>query len=139
NGISSPLNGNFKDANKTRAWRNINLSSIAGDIAVRAGLELQYLSNNNPLYTSKEQSETPDSTFLSRLCEEEGLSMKVTDSKIVIFDEKDFEQNPVVATYNESNDNVISYSFKSSLSGTNYAGVRVRYYDSKLGRNIEYL
>lgn len=139
NGISSPLNGNFKDANKTRAWRNINLKSIAGDIAERAGLELQYLSNNNPLYTSKEQSETPDSTFLSELCEEEGLSMKVTDSKIVIFDEKDFEQRPVVATYNESNDNVLSYSFKSSLAGTNYAGVRVRYYDSKLGRNIEYL
>lgn len=139
NGIASPLNESFTDVTRSKVWSNITLSAIAGDIAGRAGLQLQFLSSNDPLYTFKEQSETSDSFFLSSLCEDEGLSMKVTDSKIVIFDEKDFENREAVATYKESNSNVISYSFKTRLAGTSYSGVKVKYYNAKQGKLIEYL
>lgn len=139
NAISSPLNGNFKDISKSKVWNNITLKAIAGDIASRAGLQLQFLSNVNPLYASKGQTETPDSTFLSDLCEEEGLAMKVTDSKIVIFNEKDFESRKPITTYKESHDTVISYSFKTRLANTNYSGVNVKYYDAKIGKLVEYL
>ena len=80
-----------------------------------------------------------DSTFLSDLCEEEGLAMKVTDSKIVIFNEKDFEARAPIALYKEFQDSVISYSFKSRLANTNYSGVNVKYYDAKIGKLVEYL
>ena len=139
NAIASPLNGNFKDISKSKSWNNITLKAIAGDIASRAGLQLQFISNINPLYASKEQTETPDSTFLSDLCEEEGLAMKVTDSKIVIFNEKDFEARAPIALYKEFQDSVISYSFKSRLANTNYSGVNVKYYDAKIGKLVEYL
>lgn len=139
NAISSPLNGNFKDVDRSKTWRNITLKAIASDIATRTGLQLQYIGNNNPRYTEKEQSETPDASFLSELCEEEGLAMKVTDSKIVIFDEKEFERRPSVATYEEWGSTVLGYNFRTSLSNTKYDGVNVKYYDPKSKRIIEYL
>ena len=139
NAISAPLNGNFKDVDKSKAWNNITLSGIARDVAGKAGLPLQFLSNVDPLYQSKEQSETSDSTFLSELCESEGLAMKITDSKLVIFNETDFEGKPSIATYKEFGSLVISYSFKTSLSDTNYSGVNVKYHDAKTGKFIEHL
>lgn len=137
--ISSPLNGNFTSVDRTKTWRNITLREIAGDISSRAGLQLQYIGTNNPRYQEKEQSQTPDSSFLSDLCEEEGLAMKVTDSKIVIFDVRDFESRNSIATYREWGSSVLSYSFKTSLTNTKYAGVNVKYYHATQGRNIEYL
>ncbi|MFC4403324.1 phage late control D family protein [Gracilibacillus xinjiangensis] len=137
--ISSPLNGNFKDVNRSKSWRNIALKEIANDIANRAGLTLQYIGNNNPRYQVKEQSETPDASFLSELCKEEGLAMKVTDSKIVIFDELEFEKKSSVTTYKEWGSVVLDYSFNTSLSNTNYDGVNVKYYDPMKGKTIEYL
>jgi phage protein D len=137
--ISAPLDGNFSDTERSRSWRNITLKAIANDIAKRAGLSLQCIGKNNPKYSNIQQSETADSAFLSDLCEKAGLAMKVTDSKIVIFDEEEFEKRPSIATYEESNDSVKSYSFKTSLSHTAYAGVNVKYYDAKLGRKIEFL
>lgn len=138
NAIASPLNSNFSNTERSKSWKNISLRAIASDIANRAGLSLQYL-GNNPTYSSIQQSEKTDSAFLLELCEQEGLSMKVTDSKIVIFAESEFEKRPSVATYKESSSSVLGYSFKSSLSNTAYAGVNVKYYDSTLGRKIEFL
>lgn len=137
--ISSPLNSNFTKVDRSRAWKNITLKKIASDVAKRAGLKLQFIGRNNPRYSKKEQSETPDSEFLSELCEEEGLAMKVTDSKIVIFDEREFEKRQSVAKYAEWNDSVLSYEFETSLSNTKYAGVNVKYYDSKSGKTLKYL
>lgn len=137
--ISSPLNSNFSNTDRSRVWRNISLKAIATDIAKRAGLQLQFIGENNPIFSTKEQTETSDSSFLFELCEEEGLAMKVTDSKIVIFDEIEFEKRESVTEYKEWSDNVISYGFQSTLTKTGYAGVNVKYFDPLIGQMIEYL
>lgn len=138
--VAAPLNSNFSQIDRSRTWRNITLFSIAQDIARRAGLRLEtYIGNNNPRYQSIEQTETPDAAFLADLCEQEGLVMKVTDRKIIIFDERVFERRAPVATIHESNSTVLSYSFRSSTAKTAYAGVNVKYYDAKLGRTIQFL
>jgi uncharacterized protein len=137
--ISSPSNSNFKDVERSRVWRNITLKAIGQDIAKRAGLSLEFYGNNNPRYSNKEQTEVSDSSFLSELCTEEGVAMKVTDSKIIIFDEKEFEKRESVATLKEWSDTVLNYDFNTSLSNTAYTGVNVKFYDSKIGRNIEFL
>lgn len=139
NGISSPINKDFKDTPKSKTWRNINLKAMAGDIAGRAGLKLQFLSSNNSLYKAKEQSETTDSSFISSLCEDEGLSMKITDEKLIIFDEEEFEKKNSIKTYKEKNGNVLSYNFKTQLSDTGYTGIKVKYYDNKKEKLIEYI
>ncbi|WP_404427309.1 hypothetical protein LG296_01695 [Ureibacillus chungkukjangi] len=139
NAISSPLNTNFSNTERSKSWRNVTIKAIATDIAKRAGLTLQFIGTTNPVYKNIQQTEKSDSSFLSELCEKEGLSMKLTDSKIVIFDEEEFEKRKAIATYNESDSIVLDYSFKTSLSNTAYAGVNVKYYDSKIGKNIEFL
>lgn len=139
NAISSPLNSNFSNTERSKSWRNITIKAIAEDIAKRAGLGVQFIGANNPRYTSIQQTEQTDSAFLFELCEQSGLAMKITDSKIVIFDEREFEKRNAITTYIESNSSVLDYSFKTTLSNTAYAGVNVKYYDSKLGRNIEFL
>lgn len=96
-------------------------------------------SGNNPRYSSIEQSETPDAAFLQELCEDEGLALKITDSKIIIFDERIFEKRSSIKTIKESKNTVLSYSFRSSLANTSYEGVQLSYYDSKIGRTIEFL
>lgn len=137
--ISSPINSNFKNVERSRAWKNITLKAIANDIAFRAGLSLQFFGKINPKYRLKEQTEMPDSEFLSELCEEEGLGMKVTDRKIIIFDEEEFEKRKPVDTYHRAEDRVIDYSFKSALSNTAYVGCNVKYKDPKTGKMVEFL
>lgn len=137
--ISSPLNSNFANTERSKSWKNITLKSIATDIAKKAGLTVLFIGSNNPLFKSIQQTEKTDSAFLSELCEKKGLAMKVTNSQIVIFDEEEFEKRDAIATYDESDSSVLDYSFETSLSNTAYAGVKVKYYDSKLGSNIVFL
>lgn len=139
NAVSSPLNGNFKNVQRSRTWKNISLRQIANDIAYRAKMGLQYIGKTNPTFKEKEQSETPDATFLAELCEEEGLGMKVTDDKIIIFDEEEFEKKPSVTTYHRTNNRVKDYRFQSSLENTGYDGCNVKYQDPKTGKMVEYL
>lgn len=137
--ISSPLNSNFSDAGRSKMWKNITLKKIAKDIAGRYGLSLQYLGNNNPKFDVKEQDEESDSSFLSEICGDEGLAMKVTDSSIVIFDESEFEKRVHVRAYKEWGSEVLSYDFDTSLKDTKYDGVNVKYHEPKTGRVIEFL
>lgn len=139
NAVSSPLNSNFSSVPRSKSWRNITLKAIAQDISKRAALKLEYIGNNNPKFDIKEQTEKSDSAFLKDLCDQEGLAMKVTDAKVVIFDENEFEKREAVTTVNESNDIVVSYSFKTSLANTSYDGVNVKYYDSSIGEVISFL
>lgn len=137
--ISSPLNSNFSDVRRSKTWRNITIKEIAKDIADRAGLSLEFIGENNPLQVTIEQTETSDSSFLYELCQDEGLAMKVTDRKIVIFNEQEFEKRESIDVIYEWESSTLSYSFNSSLSNTAYDGVNVKYYDTNLGRIISFL
>ncbi|GAK06027.1 probable bacteriophage regulatory protein [Geomicrobium sp. JCM 19037] len=139
NAVSAPLNANFTESQNSKAWKNINLKSIAQDIAKRAGLQLQWIGSNNPRYESEEQTDESDSSFLSKLTEDAGLGLKITDRKIVIFDEREFERKPSIMTLHEDGGQIISYDFKTQLAGTAYQGVEVSYYDSVAKRNIKFL
>ncbi len=72
-------------------------------------------------------------SFLADLCKKEEFGFKVTDSKIVIFDEVKYEKEAVIITLSESGGLVNSYSFKTSLTNTSYAGCRVKYRNAKKG------
>lgn len=137
--ISIPSNTNFTGTKKSRLWEGIRLSMIANDIAYNAGLEIFFDSSIDPYYEQQSQDDTSDMAFLSKLCEDEGLSFKVTDKKIVIFNEYEYEQRPSIAVLDRNSSIIKSYNLKSSLSNTAYAGCRVKYYDSNSGRTIDYL
>lgn len=139
NAASTPSNTDFTGTKKSRAWENIKLSSIAKDISDGAGLYLFFDSDDDPVYQRQDQSEKSDMTFLSELCKNEGLGFKVTDNKVIIFNEAQYESLPSIINLSESSGMINSYSFKTSFTSTGYAGCRIKYRNAKTNATIEYL
>lgn len=138
-GVSTPANSNFMHTKRSKVWKNISLKGLAGDIAKRYGLQLYYGSKLNPSFKNRSQSNASDAGFLQEACEDEGFSFKITDEKIIIFNEKEYESKKEIATYHENDSTVTGYSFKPTLTNTAYAGVSLKYFDAKKKKNIEYL
>ena len=138
-GISTPSNSNFTQTKKSRAWENIYFSSIAGDIARSAGLDLFFDSTYNPFYGRQDQSDTSDMSFLSELSKNAGFCFKVTDKTIVIFNAAEYERKPTVEEINETDSKLQGYSFSTSDTNTGYAGCRLKYRNPKNGQFIDYL
>ncbi|MFX3672872.1 MAG: phage late control D family protein [Paenisporosarcina sp.] len=138
-GISTPANSNFMHTKRNKVWKNISLKAIGNDIATRYGLKLFFDSKTNPTFKSKAQTDTSDAAFLQETCENEGFGFKVTDMKIIIFNESFYESRKSVAKFKENSSSVLSYTFKSSLANTAYAGVSLKYHDAKSKKTIEYM
>ena len=97
-GTSIPRNRDFTDTERDQVWKSINLSTVAGEIANRAGMELLFDSAINPLVQRQDQSGTPDMEFLCGLCQRFGVAFKVTNNSIVIYDFATYEAKPPALT-----------------------------------------
>ena len=135
--VSIPLNKPIRRKQKTRAWEKKTLREIAAQIAADADIKLLFSSDENPTYDREEQNEESDLTFLARLCEDKGLSIKVTTSKLVIFDQKSYESKKPIKTLTLGVSNVLSYSFTMQQSET-YRSCVVQYSDPKQDKVITY-
>ena len=116
-----------------KAWENISLSSIAEQIGGKAGLASSYLASEDPFYERVEQFRESDIVFLSEQCHESGLSLKVTDGTLVIFDQKQFESAGPVGTIRRGDGSYIRYSMGSGEAKTQYSSCRVSYTDPNKG------
>lgn len=128
--VSVPLNRPIRKVLKTRAWEKSDLNAIASKIASEAGVKLLFDSQGNPIYDRQDQSKESDLKFLSRLCEESGLSLKLTDDQIVIFDQASYENKPSAKTLTLGESNILSWDFESQQSET-YKSCIVQYRDPK--------
>lgn len=135
--ISVPITSSLSDEDKSRAWENAKLSVIAADIAGPAGMELFYDTDDDPGYDRIEQTEQADLPFLQKLCEDAGLSLKVTGLQLVIFDDSKYEQMEPVKTITRGRSNIISYSGRSRTKEI-YSSCRVEYKGGKQAENINY-
>lgn len=128
--VSIPLNKPIRKKVKTRAWENQSLKTIAQAIAKEAGIDLLFESDDNPTYDRVDQSTESDLKFLSRLAEEAGLSMKITDDQLVIFDQAYFEKQQPTQTLILGESAILSWSFDNVQSET-YRSCTVNYRDPK--------
>ncbi|MBR1953281.1 MAG: late control D family protein [Lentisphaeria bacterium] len=126
--VSIPLNKPIRRKQKTRAWEKKTLKNIAAEIAADANIKLFFDSNENPEYDREEQNQESDLKFLSRLCEDKGLSIKVTTAKLVIFDQKSYESKKPIKTLTLGKSNILSYGFTMQQSET-YRSCKVQYRD----------
>lgn len=126
--VSIPLNKPIRREKKSKAWENFSLQEIAQKIADTAGLKLLWDVEKSVEYDRQDQSTESDLTFLSRLCSEAGLSLKITDEQLVIFDQLSYEKKSPIKTLNIDGGAVISWSFEKSQSET-YKSVTVSYRD----------
>jgi uncharacterized protein len=114
---SIPTNTKIKSKNTVKAWENTTLRSTAEQIATQNGMTVQWNAGEDPPYKRLEQLDQSDLAFLQSKADENGLCIKITDNKIVFFDEADFETKEP-----EPNDrliydqNVLSWSFNTKMT-----------------------
>lgn len=118
---------------KYKEWEDYYLSGIAAEVAKEAGLGIQWLSGEDPHFEREEQFGKSDIVFLSELCHENGLSLKVTDGKIVVFDQPAFEAAAPVRTIRRGDRSYTSYSLDTGEAETQYSACHVSYVHPEKG------
>jgi len=104
-------------------------------------MELEFDTEQNPKIDRAEQTEQSDLSFLLALTKDHGLALKVTENKVVIFDESKYETEEPKITIVKPNTfytagtgitvtNLLSYSF-SNKSRDIYKACHVRYQHGK--------
>ena len=135
---SLAFSSDLRQTKKSKAWKNYNLSGIASEIAANGGMSCQYEASANPSYDRVEQTRQSDIEFLRKLCQDAGISIKVTDGKLVLYDQAEYEAKAPVLTIEEgAKGGYIKYKLHSGSADTQYAKCRVRYMDPNTGKCIE--
>lgn len=137
-GTSLPTTSTVRAVKKSKAWEQITLSDIANKIATANKMKSYFSSDYDPLYSRKEQAAESDIAFLQRLCKDAGISLKVTNNTIILFDEAEYEQKPAIMTIKNGEGNVKSYNFSDGTSDTAYSSCHVSYTNPQTGALIEY-
>ncbi len=128
--VSVPMNTPIRRKMVTKAWEKKTLKGIAQEIAAAAKVKLLFDSKENPSYDRQDQKAESNLKFLSRLCEDAGLSIKVTDSQIVIFDQAFYEKKKPVKTLTLGVSDILSWDFESQQSET-YKSCTISYRNLK--------
>ncbi len=97
-GTSLPYSSTIRQMQKSKPWENCTLSDIADEIASSNGMTTMLLFSYNPSYSRVEQYRTSDISFLQKLCQDAGYSLKVTNNIIVIFDQEAYESQTPIRT-----------------------------------------
>jgi len=89
--VSVPDNNTLRGTERSRSWEKAKLQVIANDIASAAGMSLFWDTEENPVLDRAEQTEQSDLSFLYAICKDKGLALKISDKKIIVFDEAKYE------------------------------------------------
>ena len=97
NGVSAPVNTNFKETPNTKPGSRHRFSDRTRDWA-KYGLSLVYdVSFHIPISKMEQSSKFRTGTFLKSLCEKYGLGMKIYANRLVIWDYDSYFMKPVIA------------------------------------------
>ena len=137
--VSLQFGGGIRTEKRDKAWERYKLSGIAKEIAGKADLKVQYLSDNDPSFDRKQQDQETDLAFLKRLCQDEALSLKFTDDIMVIFDKKKFEQAQPHRNFKfkSSHCEYLKWDLGTTAGEIQYDSCVVKYTDPKTGECIE--
>lgn len=134
--ISVPINKDFNVKEKSRTWQKTTVRDIMQDIAAAAGIDLVYDAVDYNV-DSMSQSGKTDLSFGKSLCSEFGLSMKIYNNRIVIYDQTDYERaSPAYVISRNDLGAGGSYKIEKSITKT-YNSVKVQYTD-ETGDTLSY-
>ena len=122
-----PYTSQIRQTKQSKGWEKYKLSGIANEMAKKNGMKSQFLAKKDPEYKRVEQYRCSDIDFLSQLCHDAGLSLKCTDGKLVIFDQKEYEGKDSAWTVTKDDKSYIKWSHTLGQAGTQYASCRVSY------------
>lgn len=81
-----------------KSWDNIRLFGLAKEIASKHGLTLQTYGVQDQLYFRVDQFEQADLAFLNSRCILEGCALKISDGRLIIYNERYMEAQTVAKT-----------------------------------------
>lgn len=133
-GLAIPASESFKTRERTKTWKNATIKKIGREIAGRYKLGLSY-SGPNIQIASIEQTDKSDSAFLYDVCQKYGLSMKVFNDKIIIYDQTAQEKKSAIATLSRASFVDDDWEYTDALEGT-YTGARISYKSGQDNKEI---
>lgn len=134
-GTSLPYSASIRQATASQGWESYSLKGIASEIASRAGLQLNFLSDYNPYYSRVEQYCESNISFLSKLCQRAGISLKCGGNQMTLFQQIQYEAEPAMRTITKGDGSYSSYKLQTGSADTQYQSCRVSYVASN-GRCI---
>jgi len=132
-GVSTPADEAFKTTKRTKTWEDVTVDQIALDIATRYKLALVYDAPTIKVEAIEQSGET-DSAFLEKICKDYGLSLKVYNNKLVVFDREEYKKKPPVKTIDKGE--MLNYTFNTTLTETYTGGELV--YTNQDGEEVTY-
>ena len=124
---SLPFSSKIRQTEKNKAWEGYSLSGIANEMASENGFACLYESDSDPEYERVEQITESDISFLSWLCHDAGISLKVTNHIIVLFDQVAYEAKDEIMTIVYGDGSYGKYKLASGTADKEYASCRVSY------------
>lgn len=125
NALSTPLKAK---SNKSYSWENIRFKGIAKQLVEEIGLSLETYDIEDYLYDKLDMIDKTNLGFLNTRCILEGYSLKITNGKAIIYDEKSLEKYNAVKDITE--DLIIGdYSLGTVSSGL-YSACEIEYFSN---------
>lgn len=124
-GVSTPVVESFTTEDISKTWGSVTLKQIALEMVQKYGMTDLFYWGEEPVIEKVTQDSKPDSTFLSEMCDEQGMFLKIYKKALVIFDKSLYEARDVSAAFQKS-DIDGSYEWTESLVGT-YTGATISY------------
>jgi len=125
--LALPLDQNIRDQKNSVAWERITLKELVTQIASKHEMNAEIYADNE-FFGRLDQNQETDLAFINRIVKETGLNMKVSDDKIIIFDDEEMEKNDTVEIFNINDERIRSFSLKKKNKEI-YDNVEVSYYD----------
>ncbi|MBR3767523.1 MAG: hypothetical protein IKL10_04695 [Clostridia bacterium] len=133
---SLPFTTQIRQTKKYKAWESYNLSGIAKEMAECNGMTCMFLAGEDPHYDRVEQFNVSDINFLSTLCHNAGISLKVSNNIIVLFNQSEYEQKTEIKTIKRGDGSYLKWKLNTAKADSKYTSCRVRYITSS-GQLIE--
>lgn len=76
----------YKNGAQKSEWEQVSFLQLAQTIASRLDLSLETYGGDNPCYKRIAQEDESNTSFLQRMCKQEGRSMLIFNGKLIIYD-----------------------------------------------------
>lgn len=133
-GITIPIHTDFNTTIRNRTFSNMTVKTILAGICENAGIALVYESEDYNVEELEQSGET-DMNFAFSLCRNHNLAMKLYNSKMVVYNQTDYERKP--AAYTVDKEEMQNYSYNRGKSKL-YDSVQIQYADPESDETLTY-
>lgn len=136
-GISAPINNNFSVRQRSKTWSKTTLRTMLESIASEAGMSLVFDAEDVSIDSVNQNGKT-DSAFVYSICSEYGLSVKMYNNKLVVYDQTRYERAEALYTITrEQLGGSGTYDIKKQITSM-YDSVKIQYIGGSSGTVLTY-